>query len=478
MSALGDARHRRRAKAKTAGPAKPNRPAGPTTAVKWSHPVRLAEAFARTHTVRFVKDVAYQYDGRCYSPVCDDALADLCWAVCEAETEYQAIRGQPNATLPAVTATMANALLRSVRTRRRLPDDTRPNTWLDGSARRHVLAVGNGLLDLDARTLSDHTSEWYSLTALPTRFDPKAGEPKKWLKLLHEVLEGDADRIKLVQQVFGVCLDSSFTWKHFVVFEGGGNNGKTTIINVLKLLLGDRNVSGVSLEQLATNRFATHALRGKLLNASGDEQFFESTGEAMLKLLTGGDVAAFEQKGKDVQFGVSTTRILMACNACPKFADKSDATWERLLIIPFTHTIPLKKRNPALLGREYWEPELPGILNWALDGLASYKRDGLANSLKVSAAVESARLDSDSALRFVIESCVAQTTAVTAAGELYEAYQRYMTRAGLAKYTVSAISFGRAVPRAIPGAKSKTRTVGGESERAWHGLRLRRAGDG
>src|SRR5262249_17965705 len=68
---------------------------------------------------------------------------------------------------------------------------------------------------------------------------------------------------------------------------------------------------------------------------------------------------------------VPTWRLMFATNEVPRFGDKSDGIWRRLLILPFNHVIPEDDRTPGMDKAGFWEEsgELPGVLNWALEEL-------------------------------------------------------------------------------------------------------------
>ena len=86
-------------------------------------------------------------------------------------------------------------------------------TWWDGKTWncRKVIALSNGLLDLDALfgeksdALLAHSPRWFSPTCLPYLFDPDADCPR-WLAFLKRNLEDDRERIDLLQEWFGLCL--------------------------------------------------------------------------------------------------------------------------------------------------------------------------------------------------------------------------------------------------------------------------------
>jgi hypothetical protein len=85
----------------------------------------------------------------------------------------------------------------------------------------------------------------------------------RWLRFLEEVLEGDKDRISLLQEWFGYCLTHDTSLHAFMVLEGSGANGKSVVCEILTKMLGVDNVSNVPLEVFA-DRFQLATTLGKL----------------------------------------------------------------------------------------------------------------------------------------------------------------------------------------------------------------------
>ena len=56
-----------------------------------------------------------------------------------------------------------------------------------------------------------------------------------------------------------VCALPSYFIKKAIIFVGERDTGKTTLINLLASLMGKGNVSGVSLQRITSDKFATAA---------------------------------------------------------------------------------------------------------------------------------------------------------------------------------------------------------------------------
>jgi P4 family phage/plasmid primase-like protien len=379
-----------------------------------------------------------------------------------------------------VTNAMASATLNALRSRARKVPDTDAGGWFDGRRDDRLIPVVNGLLDPVTRKLTPHTPDYFSPFApLPVGYDANAADPVAFLALLNELMEGDDKRVAVLQEVFGACLDPWLHVKFFAAFVGAGDNGKSVVQTVLTAMLGARNVSGVKLDQLSSQRFAAFGMFGKLANVVGDQSYFDSGDEGRLKELTGGDRSVtFEQKGRDPFSARNTARIIIACNTTPTFGDKSNAIWNRFTPIPFRYIVPAEAKNPALLDPATWTGELPSILRWSLDGLDRLRdRRAFTQSDECDALKAEHQLRSDPVREFLSDHVEAKDGGTIPRDQmqtLYTKYAQWCADSGLIRW-LDRIAFGRAIGRTFPGAKSDTDREKGKTVRVWTGVTIRPA---
>jgi putative DNA primase/helicase len=92
-------------------------------------------------------------------------------------------------------------------------------------------------------------------------------------------------------------------------------------------------------------------------------------------------------------------------------------------LVPFNVTIPDGKKDERL--REKLLAESSGILNWALAGLASYRKDGLMEPKDVLAATEEYRSEEDWFSSFLESETAKSPTATVQAKDLYNRYKSW-----------------------------------------------------
>jgi phage/plasmid-associated DNA primase len=175
----------------------------------------------------------------------------------------------------------------------------------------------------------------------------------------------------------------------------------------------------------------------------------------------------------------STARLVIATNNVPRFQDKSEGVWRRLIILPMDVKIPPEQRRAGLDKPEFWlnAGELPGILNWAIEGLRRLRANGLkfTNPAASQAALEEQRQESNPARRFLKDYFIEDATAEPmTAFDLYKAYSSWCVREGVQR-PLGSSAFGREVRRVFPNARPGKVRSGKLRERAWYGIRLQDA---
>lgn len=109
--------------------------------------------------------------------------------------------------------------------------------------------------------------------------------------------------------------------------------------------------------------------------------------EARVKFITSQDtITARNLYGHFFDFFPSH-KTFATTNHKPIVRGTDEGIWRRLHLIPFTVTIP-----KSAVEKDYRErrlmPELAGVLNWAIEGVAAYLKEGLKPPQIVRAATD------------------------------------------------------------------------------------------
>src|SRR5207248_1268683 len=150
-----------------------------------------------------------------------------------------------------------------------------------------------------------------------------------FLQFLERVMEGDSERIKLLQEICGIALIADTSFQKFFVLVGEGANGKGVFLAVLTALVGNDNVSHVPMGMFG-ERFQLSNTLGKLLNIEPDAGEITRRGEAFIKSFTAGDRMQFEVKYRQPISAAPTARLIIGTNSLPKFEDRSSGIWRRV----------------------------------------------------------------------------------------------------------------------------------------------------
>lgn len=260
-----------------------------------------------------------------------------------------------------------------------------------------IINLANGMLDLKTKFLCRHQDSCFFKYVIPIEFDKEAKCPD-FMEFLEFVFENDKELINATAEIFGYCLlgGDPFLHKSFVLL-GDGRNGKSTWLHVLRKLVGDSNCSSVSMG-LLNKPFSAVRLDGKLANITGELPTSKLDSE-VFKSAVGGEYITAAHKGKD-EYGLHVeARFVFACNDMPKFGDATTGMWEKLYMIPFNRYIRPEERDPGIFKR--LEGELPGVLNFALEGLARLVKRGKLKKIKaVDDTMIEYREESDSVYDF------------------------------------------------------------------------------
>jgi putative DNA primase/helicase len=293
------------------------------------------------------------------------------------------------------------------------------------------LNVANGTLDLRTGLLRPHTRADLISNIVEIQFDATA-KCELWDSFLQRVLDRDEELYAYLRRFVGYLLvgDTSDQSLHFLY--GLGANGKSVFCEVLLRLLGDYAMA-VSPDLIMLKRHAgipndvarLRGVRAALMNETSQGARFD---EAKLKDLTGGDTLTARFLHQEFFDFHPTHRIVIRGNHKPAINGTDEGIWRRLRLVPFTVSIPPDEQDRHLLRK--LEGELPGILNWALQGCREWQESGLNAPPIIAEAVRKYREESDTLGRFISECCDARKLAEVKSSALHMRYREFAEAAG------------------------------------------------
>ena len=176
--------------------------------------------------------------------------------------------------------------------------------------------------------------------------------------------------VQTLYEVIAYSLIPYYPLHRIFCFIGGGMNGKSCFLNLLKKFIGKNNCCSTELDSLLNSRFEVTRLHKKLICLMGETNFNEINKTSILKKLSGGDLIGFEYKNKNPFEEVNYAKIIIATNNLPTTTDKTVGFYRRWLIIDFPNQFSEKKDILAEIPEEEYEilaVKCLGILKDLLD---------------------------------------------------------------------------------------------------------------
>ena len=386
---------------------------------------------------------------------------------------------KPGVTAPfSPTKPKVANVLEAMAAAAQLPYTAKPPSWLDTEKHppaAELISCTNGLLYLPTRELLLHSPAFFSLNALDFAYQPNAPEPTAWLEFLGQLWHGDPQSVEMVQETFGLLLTGDTSHQKAFLLVGPKRSGKGTIARVATKLLGQANVCGPTLSSLGQN-FGLAPLIGKRLAIISDARLGGKTDQQVvverILAITGEESISIDRKFKDAWTGRLETRIMVLTNELPKLADASGALASRFLILLLTNSF-YGKEDHGLTDRII--RELPGILNWSLEGWQRLKDRGYFVQPASSAAAQHDFEDLGSPIgAFIRERCTVAPFATCRPDDLYNSWCDWC-RVQNISHVGTVQTFGRDLRAVVASLKViNPRDVTGDPVRHYQGVEIKR----
>ena len=254
---------------------------------------------------------------------------------------------------------------------------------------------------------------------------------------------------------------------HFL--EGGGCNGKSTLIAILLGMMGDYGKAfrpSLICGKDDADRFSTAALQGVRLAVISELSGFLNTDK--IKNITGGDTVEAERKFQDTFNFEPAASLLISVNTMPVLNMIDYAIRRRIRIIPFNREFS-KKEIVKSLSKKILNEELEGLTRFYLHGMMRYLRGETLDDMPdaIAKATGDYLDEQDIVGNWLRDRCKVMDMYEDSAERLYQSFKSYSIDAGI-KNPKSKKSLGAAL-RKQHGVKSYHRNIGDW----WVGIRLK-----
>ena len=330
-----------------------------------------------------------------------------------------------------------------------------PVTTDEFDADQSLMNVDNGYIDLSDGTLHEHDIKKMFSKQSTVEYSDKVDCPE-WKAFLKQTFNGDEELTDYIQKAVGYSLTGSVEEQVMFILYGSGRNGKSVFMDTLKHIAGSysRTMQAKSIMVQQTSGGANSdiaRLKGARLVSASEPNEGVRLDEGLIKELTGGEsVTARFLYGREFEFKPEF-KLWLSTNHKPIIRGTDDGIWRRLMLIPFTHQVPVDQIDKRLTYK--LERESIGILNWAVDGALKWQREGLQPPQSVRDASLAYRNEMDVLELFVNDCCEKGPDYEAPAGQLYDTYVKWAESTG--EYKMRKQKFGAEMQKKFEYARQR-----------------------
>ncbi|SDM17995.1 phage/plasmid primase, P4 family [Bacillus sp. OK048] len=296
---------------------------------------------------------------------------------------------------------------------------------------KYLLNLENGIVNLKTGKLQLHDRELGLTKITNVAFDENAKCPE-WLSFLEQIFQGDKELIEYMQRLIGYSLTGEITEQIMVFLIGGGSNGKSTFINTIKDLMGEygkqaKSDTFIKKKETGANNDIARLVGARFVSAIESEDG-EQLSESFVKQITGGEPVLARFLRQEYFEFIPEFKVFFTTNHKPVIKGVDEGIWRRVRLVPFNLQLPKEKRDKKL--PEKLSLEMPGILNWAIEGCLKWQQTGLNDPRTVMKATNEYKEDMDILGPFLYERCYVGVDQKIPAKDLYEVYSNWCFQNG------------------------------------------------
>ncbi len=331
-----------------------------------------------------------------------------------------------------------------------------------------LFCVENGVVDLRTGILRPGKQEDMITMQSRVNHDSEA-KALRWLQFIDQITGGNAELQTYLQRAVGYSLTGETKQQVFFFSYGLGNNGKSTFLNTIRRVMGDYShkldIDDIMVKDKRTSSGAKEGLadlQGKRFVLASEIPDGRRLDVGLIKDMTGGETIRARRLYEHHTEYQPTHKLWLMGNHKPEITDTTLSIWRRVKLIPFTITIPDEDIDPDFPLK--LEPELPGILAWAIQGCQDWQRYGLGEPPAVTTATAIYRHDSDILGDFLDDCC--KLTATIPKSELKVKYLSWCEATGVEPVKQHTFR-NRLLEKGITEGRSSDHKT-----RIWKGIRL------
>ncbi|MGQ4876545.1 MAG: phage/plasmid primase, P4 family [Promethearchaeia archaeon] len=296
----------------------------------WAKKKKLGEIFTRKGQAKqFKKTQPYFYDKSGLFWIWNENK--LCWEIND-DIDVLNFIEEKGGAIDIISSRSRTEILNSLKQegRKNIPKKME-KTWIQFKDKIYDIKSGKNF---------EASPEYFITNPIPYKV---SGDPRT--PIMDKIFEEWVGKkyVKTLYEIISYCLLPDYPINRLFCFIGGGLNGKSKFLELLRKFVGENNVCSTELDTLINSRFEVTRLHKKLVCQMGETNFNEFSKTSILKKLTGGDLIGFEYKNKTPFEDINYAKILIATNNLPTTTDKTIGFYRRWMIIDFPNKFSEKK---------------------------------------------------------------------------------------------------------------------------------------
>ena len=294
-----------------------------------------------------------------------------------------------------------------------------------------VLNVDNGIIDLTTGSLGPHDPRLLLTKITRVSYTPGATHPD-WTQALKALPEPVAGwmQVRFGQAATGHPAPDDV----LPILQGGGSNGKSTILSATRYALGEHAVQVP--ERVLTANPSDHPT--ELMTLFGARlATIEETPEAQhlnvqrLKSTVGTPTMNARRIRQDNVEWRTTHTLMLATNYRPRIDESDHGTWRRLALVRFPYTFASSGLRERI--EQNLDGQLEAVLAWIVEGARQWYAVGRAMPEApaiVAADTRAWRAEADRVLAYTTERLVFDPAACVTTSDLFEDFTDWLTDHG------------------------------------------------
>lgn len=324
------------------------------------------------------------------------------------------------------------------------------------------LGLKNSILDIQTGEEYPYSPKWIINNRIKQEYN-KDCYSEIMDKTLNKVCCNDPQIRALLEEMIGYTMYRKNTMQVCFILTGEGSNGKSTILNCIKKLIGKENYTSLDLRELEET-FKPAELHGKLANIGDDisAKYLENS-SVFKKVVTGESFVVQRKYAQPFELECYATQIFCA-NELPQVKDKSDGFARRLVIVPFNAKFSKNDSDydPFIEDKLLAEESIQYLMKIAIEGLKRvlYNKQFTKSSIG-EAEKEDYMKSNNNVLEWLEYEPSIENEPIN---DVYLAYQVWCTQNGCV--AVKKLNFSKELKKQF-NLVSKIKTISGKSIRVY-----------